>query len=248
MAKCDEGYLCTICGGDVENVTDSELYLRFVIGLIDPELLHATPEKHIRCNPALAQFIVADDFEPVVVEGQFSKSHLDPIYVQERQKLVTRGWHRLKEIQSLGDVSILEFPLPEIITRMKNKVEKTAEQSWPGEHKVSDKIYKIVSRKQWESAITAGEFVGAGIDLTDGYIHFSAAHQVVKTAAKHFSGQADLVLVSVVPAKLGGDLRWESSRDGDLFPHLYAKLQLQNVDSVCELPLDDLGNHVFPKL
>lgn len=97
-------------------------------------------------------------------------------------------------------------------------------------------------------AVTAGEFVGAGIDLTDGYIHFSAAHQVVKTAAKYFSGQTDLVLVSVVPAKLGDDLRWEPSRDGDLFPHLYAKLQLQNVDSVCELPVDDLGNHVFPKL
>ena len=67
MAKCDEGYLCSICGADVESVTDSELYLRYVIGLLDPELLHVTPEKHIRCNPSLAQFIVAKDFEPVVV-------------------------------------------------------------------------------------------------------------------------------------------------------------------------------------
>ena len=54
MAKCDEGYLCSVCGGDVENITDSDLYLRYVIGLLDPELLHAQPEKHIRCNPTLA--------------------------------------------------------------------------------------------------------------------------------------------------------------------------------------------------
>ncbi len=78
MAKCDEGYLCTICGGDVGNVTDSELYLRFVIGLIDPELLHATPEKHIRCNPTLAQFIVADDFEPSLSRARFPNHILIP--------------------------------------------------------------------------------------------------------------------------------------------------------------------------
>ncbi len=120
MAKCDEGYLCSVCGGDVEKVTDSELYLRFVIGLIDPELLHATPEKHIRCNPDLAQFIVADDFEPVVVDDEFGKQHLDPDYVCQRGRLVTRGWQRLKEIPSLGEVSILEFPLPEFVERMKN--------------------------------------------------------------------------------------------------------------------------------
>jgi len=121
MAKCDEGYLCSVCGGDVENVTDSELYLRFVIGLLDPELLHATPEKHIRCNPALAQFIVADDFEPVVLDDEFSKEDLDPVYVGEREELVTRGWHRLKEIRSFQDSSILEFPLPEIRERMQNE-------------------------------------------------------------------------------------------------------------------------------
>lgn len=121
MAKCDEGYLCSVCGGDVERVTDSDLYLRFVIGLLDPELLHASPEKHIRCNPILAQFIVADDFEPVRVDGDFSKNNLDPDYVRQREKLVTRGWHRLKEITSLGEVSILEFPLPEIVERMKEQ-------------------------------------------------------------------------------------------------------------------------------
>lgn len=121
MAKCDEGYLCGVCGGDVENVTDSDLYLRYVIGLIDPELLHATAEKHIRCNPALAQFIVADDFEAVVVDDDFAKTNLDPDYVREREELVTRGWERLKEIRGLGDASILDFPLPEVIDQMKER-------------------------------------------------------------------------------------------------------------------------------
>lgn len=117
MAKCDEGYLCHVCGGDVEKITESDLYLRFVIGLLDPELLHATPERHIRCNPLLAQFIVADDFEPVVLDGEFSKSQLDPEYVRQREHLVTRGWQRLKELKGLGEVSILEFPLAEVRQR-----------------------------------------------------------------------------------------------------------------------------------
>ncbi len=119
MAKCDEGYLCSVCGGDVENITDSDLYLRYVIGLLDPELLHAQPEKHIRCNPTLAQFIVADDFDSVSVSDEFSKTELDPEYVLEREDLVTRGWHRLKELKGLGDVSILEFPLPDVIEEMR---------------------------------------------------------------------------------------------------------------------------------
>ncbi len=119
MAKCDEGYQCCICQKYVENVTDSDLYLRFVIGQIDPELLHSSPEKHIRCNPELAQFIVADDFDPVTLEGPFSKTELDQKFVTEQEQLVTRGWHRLKEIRSFQDVSILEFPLPEVIEKMK---------------------------------------------------------------------------------------------------------------------------------
>ena len=121
MAKCDEGYLCCVCGGDVEKITDSDLYLRFVIGLLDPELLHAQPEKHIRCNPTLAQFIVADDFPPIEVEADFAKQNLDQGYVAEREVLVTRGWHRLKELKALGEVSILEFPLPEVIEALQQK-------------------------------------------------------------------------------------------------------------------------------
>ena len=119
MAKCDEGYLCSVCGEDVASITDSDLYLRYVIGLLDPELLHAQPERHIRCNPALAQFIVDDDFPPVELDDEFSKTSLDPRLVEAREHLVTRGWRRLHEIPQLGEVSILEFPLPEVIDALR---------------------------------------------------------------------------------------------------------------------------------
>jgi hypothetical protein len=113
MAKCEEGYLCDVCGGDVEQITDSDLYLRYVIGSVDPETLHTSRERHIRCNPALAQFIVADDFEPVIVDGPFDKRLLDPAYVRERQTLVTRGWRRLHELAGL-ELPLLDYPLPEV--------------------------------------------------------------------------------------------------------------------------------------
>lgn len=111
--KCEEGYLCDICGGDVEEMTDSDLYLRYVIGMVDPETLHTTRERHLRCNPALAQFIVADDFAPITVDGPFDKRHLDPAFVRERETLVTRGWRRLHEVAG-QDLSILDYPLPEV--------------------------------------------------------------------------------------------------------------------------------------
>ena len=121
MAKCDEGYFCQVCGKDVKNVLESDLYLRFVIGQLDPELLHTTAERHIRCNPTLAQFIVADDFHPVDVDEDFKKCNLDDEYVRHQEELVTRGWHRLKEIKKLNEVSILDFPLPEIIDKLKER-------------------------------------------------------------------------------------------------------------------------------
>ena len=86
MAKCEEGYLCDVCGGDVEEIVDSDLYLRFVIGQLDPETLHTTRERHIRCNPVFAQFIVDPDFPPIAVEGAFDKRQLDPVYVRERDR------------------------------------------------------------------------------------------------------------------------------------------------------------------
>ncbi len=113
MAKCDQGYLCAVCGEDVAELTDSELYLRYVVGLLDPEVLHTSPERHIVCNPALAQFIVDDDFPPMVVEGPFDKRQLDPAYVRERELLLTRGFRRLKELRGL-DLPIIDYPLSEV--------------------------------------------------------------------------------------------------------------------------------------
>ena len=113
MAKCEEGYLCDVCGGDVEELTDSDLYLRFVIGQLDPETLHTTRERHIRCNPVLGQFIVDDDFPPLIVEGGFDKRLLDPQYVRQRETLVTRGYRRLKELRGL-DLPIIDYPLAEV--------------------------------------------------------------------------------------------------------------------------------------
>jgi hypothetical protein len=120
MAKCDEGYLCDVCGQDVAELVDSDLYLRYIIGLLDPEVLHTTKERHIRCNPSLAQYIVADDFEPVVVEGAFDKRRLDAAFVRDQETLVTRGWQRLKEVMSLG-VPIIEYPLPEVMAKIKSR-------------------------------------------------------------------------------------------------------------------------------
>lgn len=118
MAKCDEGYLCEICGDEVENITQSDLYLRYVIGLVDPETLHTTPERHIRCHAALAQFIVASDFEPVVADGVFAKSNLDAAFVADRETLVTRGWKRLQQLRG-SQLPITEYPLPEVQKRLK---------------------------------------------------------------------------------------------------------------------------------
>ncbi len=121
MAKCDEGYLCEVCGQDVAELTDSDLYLRYVIGLLDPEVLHTTKERHIRCNPTLAQYIVADAFQPpVVVEGPFDKRQLDPNFVRDQEVLITRGYQRLREVTSLG-VSIIEYPLPEVLAKIKSR-------------------------------------------------------------------------------------------------------------------------------
>lgn len=114
MAKCDQGYLCEVCGDDVPEITGSDLYLRLVIGEISPRQLMTAPERHIRCNPIQAQFIVDPEFEPVVVEGPFDKRLLDAADVQLRESLVTRGWRRLKELAGSG-LPFSEYPLPEIL-------------------------------------------------------------------------------------------------------------------------------------
>ena len=113
MALCDQGYLCEVCGEDVESIDDSDLYLRYVLGEILPETLHASRERHLRCNPTLTQFIVANDFEPVWVDGFFDKRQLDPEFVITEEARVTRGYLRLLEIPTLN-LTILEYPLPEV--------------------------------------------------------------------------------------------------------------------------------------
>jgi len=128
MAKCDEGYLCEVCGEEVEGLPESDLYLRFVIGMLDPETLHTMPERHIRCNPSLAQFIVDASFEPVEVEGSFDKRELDGAFVAEREELVSRGWRRLHEAVGLG-VPITEYPLPEIRERLYKQANTDEEAS-----------------------------------------------------------------------------------------------------------------------
>ncbi|RUP13652.1 MAG: DUF952 domain-containing protein [Methylobacterium sp.] len=107
-------------------------------------------------------------------------------------------------------------------------------------------IYKICPRALWREAEATGQFTGAPIDRQDGYIHFSTAAQVAETAARHFAGQDDLLLVTVEAEALGDGLRYEASRGGDLFPHLYGPLPLSAVVAVDEMPLDGDGRHAFP--
>src|ERR1043166_3205231 len=109
-------------------------------------------------------------------------------------------------------------------------------------------IYKICDTAPWQAAERTGEFAGAPVDRADGYIHFSAADQVRETAAKHFAGQGDLVLVAVDANALGPALKWEPSRGGALFPHLYGTLSLPAVRWTEPLPLGLDGRHVFPEL
>ena len=109
-------------------------------------------------------------------------------------------------------------------------------------------IYKIASQAQWREAEAAGQFRGAPIDLADGFIHFSTAEQVRETAARHFSGRDDLVLAAVDAGRLGDALRYEVSRGGALFPHLYAPLDFSTVLWVKPLPLGADGVHRFPDL
>ena len=108
-------------------------------------------------------------------------------------------------------------------------------------------IYKISPAGLWREAEQAGAFTGAPVDLADGYIHFSTAGQVRETAARHFAGHVDLVLVAVDGDALGAALRYEPSRGGALFPHLYGRLPLSAVRWVKPLPLGP-GGHAFPEL
>lgn len=113
---------------------------------------------------------------------------------------------------------------------------------------MSKLIYKIAPKALWREAESDGVFRGAPVDLADGYIHFSTAEQARETAAKHFAGQQDLLLIAVNGESLGDALKWEVSRGGALFPHLYATLDPAAAVWVKELPLGQDGQHLFPEM
>lgn len=119
MAKCEEGYLCEVCGGDVEHLRESALYLQFILGWIDPETLHTRRECHLLCAPALAQFIDDPLFASLAsTQGEFDRSKLDPAFAAARAALVTRGYRRLCEIDAMRErPAVIEYLLPECAQR-----------------------------------------------------------------------------------------------------------------------------------
>jgi hypothetical protein len=114
MAGCERGYLCTVCGHDVEEITDSMLYLRYVMGEVEWDHLNRAPETHIRCDRSLAQFIVDESFPPVTADGAFAKAQLDPEFVKIEEERVTRAYIRLCQV-ARANVSIADYPLAEVI-------------------------------------------------------------------------------------------------------------------------------------
>ena len=110
------------------------------------------------------------------------------------------------------------------------------------------RIYKICPGSAWREAERQGVYRGSADDLRDGFIHFSSLTQLAETARKHFLGQAGLLLIEVDADVLGEALRWEASRNGDLFPHLYGRLDLGAVVSVRELHERSDGSHEIPEL
>jgi uncharacterized protein (DUF952 family) len=107
-------------------------------------------------------------------------------------------------------------------------------------------IYHMCRCEEWAAARAAGSYAGSSQDKADGFIHFSTAAQVVESAARHRTGQSGLVLIEADSTALGDALRWERSRGGQLFPHLYGALPLDAVRRVADLPLGADGRHIFP--
>ncbi len=112
----------------------------------------------------------------------------------------------------------------------------------------SEPVYKICTAGEWAEAQILGRFAGSAVDIEDGFIHFSTIGQVQETANRHFAGQSGLVLVTVDPALLPAELKWEKSRGGDLFPHLYGPLPADAATAVQPMPLGDDGIHILSEL
>lgn len=113
---------------------------------------------------------------------------------------------------------------------------------------VTPAIFKICAALEWEAAREAGVYAGSAVDIRDGFIHFSTAGQAAETVAWHFAGQTDLVLVRIESEALGDALKWEPSRGGALFPHLYGPLPTRLATWIKPLPLGTDGCHQFPDL
>lgn len=107
-------------------------------------------------------------------------------------------------------------------------------------------IYKIASDAAWSAARAMGRFEGSPVDLSDGYIHFSTAAQLAETVRRHYAGREGLLLVAVDADRLGDELKWEPSRGGDLFPHLYAPLDMDAVVWSRPMPMRTDGSHEIP--
>jgi uncharacterized protein (DUF952 family) len=126
-------------------------------------------------------------------------------------------------------------------------VRVTGIDPWPAKgHHAAMLIYKIFRRPEWDALRAAGTTAGAPVDLADGFIHFSTAAQVTETAARHFATESDLVLVACEANDLAAHLKWEASRGGALFPHLYRELKIADVVWDKSLPLGATG-HIFPE-
>lgn len=108
-------------------------------------------------------------------------------------------------------------------------------------------VYKILAAGEWRAAVSVGSYAGSADDARDGFIHLSTAGQLAGTAARHFRGKPDLVLVALDAGRLGPQLRWEPSRGGALFPHLYGPLDVAAQVSVAALPLDAEGIPIIPE-
>ncbi len=116
MARCEQGYLCAVCGEDVEEITDSALYLRYVMGDVDWNELNRAPETHIRCDTVLAQFIVDASFPAVVSGGAFAKECLDRDFVETEEQRVTEAYLRLRQVARTS-LPLADYPLPHVIAK-----------------------------------------------------------------------------------------------------------------------------------
>src|SRR5262249_42754791 len=110
MAKCERGYLCAVCGEEVEGIAESDLYLSYVLGEVSGEELLNHPERHIRCNTERARYIVHPSFPVVRCAGMFAKESIDPEYVRSEEERITKAWRRLQELPASG-AAIGDYPL-----------------------------------------------------------------------------------------------------------------------------------------